>query len=82
MVKRFLVSGRTGFYLGVTREGHVGAGDPVELVDRGSAAVRISDITGLYVAKSYGPAEVALVQRALTVASLPDSWKEHLRKRL
>jgi len=27
MVRRFLASGRTGFYLAVTREGDVGAGD-------------------------------------------------------
>ena len=30
IVKRFLQSGRTGFYLAVTREGEVGAGDAIE----------------------------------------------------
>ena len=30
MVKRFLASGRTGFYLAVTREGEVGAGDEIK----------------------------------------------------
>ena len=34
MVKRFLASGRTGFYVAVTREGDVGAGDEIEAVSR------------------------------------------------
>ena len=34
IVKRFLASGRTGFYLAVTREGDVGVGDPVEVLAR------------------------------------------------
>ncbi|TMH98759.1 MAG: MOSC domain-containing protein, partial [Betaproteobacteria bacterium] len=32
MVKRFLRSGRTGFYLAVLREGDIGAGDSIDLV--------------------------------------------------
>jgi MOSC domain-containing protein YiiM len=31
MVKRFLRSGRTGFYLAVLKEGEIGAGDAIEL---------------------------------------------------
>src|SRR5690242_14493276 len=34
MVKRFLASGRTGFYFAVTREGEVGAGDQIHLLAR------------------------------------------------
>jgi MOSC domain-containing protein YiiM len=30
MVKRFLRSGRTGFYLAVLQEGEIGAGDPLQ----------------------------------------------------
>jgi len=82
MVKRFLASGRTGFYLAVTREGDVGAGDPIVRVSRHRAAVRVSDITRLYVARRYGSDEATTVLRALSVEALPDSWKEHLRKRL
>jgi MOSC domain-containing protein YiiM len=40
MVKRFMHSGRTGFYLAVTREGEIGAGDAIELV--GQDEVRVS----------------------------------------
>ena len=82
MVKRFFVSGRTGFYLAVTREGEVGVGDEVVLthVDRG--AVPVSEITRLYAAKRYADADVAWVRRALRVAALPESWKEYFRQRL
>ncbi len=34
MVKRFLASGRTGFYFAVTREGEVGAGDDIKVIAR------------------------------------------------
>jgi MOSC domain-containing protein YiiM len=82
MVRRFLASGRTGFYLAVTREGEVGAGDEIEVIARDPNAVSISEITRLYVAKRYGDADVASVRRALRVAALPEGWKEYFRNRL
>ena len=82
MVKRFFLSGRTGFYLSVTREGEVGAGDDFALTGREPNGVPVSEITRLYAAKSYGDAEVAWVRRALQVAALPESWKEYFRQRL
>ena len=53
MVKRFLASARSGFYLAVTLEGDVGAGDGVSVTSRDEHRVAISDITRLYVAKRY-----------------------------
>ncbi len=82
MVKRFLASGRTGFYLAVTREGEVGAGDEIRLITRDPNAVPVSEITRLYIAKRYGEDDVASLRRALRVASLPESWKEYFRERL
>lgn len=82
MVKRFLASGRTGFYLAVTREGEVGAGDELKLIARDSNAVTVSEITRLYVAKRYGADDVAAVQRALLVTALPESWKQYLLERI
>jgi MOSC domain-containing protein YiiM len=55
MVKRFLASRRTGFYLAVVREGEVGAGDDIELIERYEYAVPVSAITRSYVAKSTMP---------------------------
>jgi len=96
MVKRFLASARTGFYLAVTREGEVGAGDEIQLLSRDPHAVPISEITRLYVtlhaapgeAKStstgntFSDADAVVVHRALQVATFPESWKSYLRDRL
>jgi MOSC domain-containing protein YiiM len=82
MVKRFLASGRTGFYLAVTREGEVGAGDEIKVIARDANAVPVAEITRLYVAKRYAVEDVASVRRALRVAELPESWKGYFRERL
>lgn len=82
MVKRFLVSARTGFYLAVTREGEVGPGDEFKVLAREANAVAVSEITQLYVAKRFEEAEINSVRRALRVAALPESWKEYFRERL
>src|ERR1700675_4156440 len=82
MVKRFLASGRTGFYLAVTREGEVGAGDEIKAISQETNGVPVSEITRLYVAKRFGQAEINSVQRALRVKALPESWKEYFRERL
>jgi MOSC domain-containing protein YiiM len=81
MVKRFLASGRTGFYLAVTREGEVGAGDDFNAISRDSNGVTISQITRLYIAKRYSDGDVRVLERALRVPSLPESWKEYFRER-
>src|SRR5438094_909096 len=82
MVKRFLASGRTGFYFAVIREGEVGAGDEIKVIARDPNGVPVSDITRLYVAKRYADEDVASVNRALRVAVLPESWKQYFRQRL
>jgi MOSC domain-containing protein YiiM len=82
MVKRFLASRRTGFYLAVTREGEVGTGDAFRILARDPAAVPVSEITRLYVAKHYADDDVTSVKRALRVTALPESWKAYFRERL
>src|SRR3989441_3564538 len=82
MVKRFLVSGRTGFYVAVIREGEVGAGDEMKVIAREANAVPVSEIVYLYVVKRYGEAEIRAVRRALRVPELPESWKEYFRERV
>src|SRR5437660_8306839 len=82
MVKRFLASGRTGFYLAVTREGDVGAGDEIKVISRDENAVPVSEITRLYIAKRYDGEDVKSLRRALRVAALPESWKEYFRERV
>jgi len=82
MVRRFLASGRTGFYLAVTREGEVGAGDRIEVISRDAIAVPVSEITRLYIAKRFDQSDVKSLRRALQVEALPESWKEYFRERL
>lgn len=82
MVKRFLASRRTGFYLAITREGEVGAGDEITVIARDPNAVPVSAITRLYIAKRYSNDDVTSVQRAMKVAALPESWKGYFQERL
>ena len=77
MVKRFLASGRTGFYFSVSREGEVEAGDAVALIDREPNRVAVPDITRLYVSKRYSPAEVETLRRATRVQALPQNWRSY-----
>ena len=81
MVKQFLASGRTGFYVAVQRAGDVGAGDEVKVMARDPNAVPVSEITRLYVAKRWTEEDVAALRRAAQVAALPKSWKEYFRER-
>lgn len=81
MVKRFLASARTGFYFAVAREGEAGAGDEIELLSRDPHGVPVSEITRLYVAKSFKDNDADVLQRALQVEAFPETWKSHLRAR-
>lgn len=82
MVRRFLASARSGFYLAVTREGEVGAGDEIKGISRDENAVPVSEITRLYIAKRYDDDDVKSLRPALRVAALPESWREYFRDRL
>src|SRR5438132_8973655 len=44
IVKRFLQSGRSGFYLAVLREGEVTVGDSIELLERDEHGITIADV--------------------------------------
>ena len=81
MVKRFLASGRSGFYLAVKREGDVGTGDEIVPLARDPNRVPISEITRLYVATTLAESDVAVAERALRVAALPEDWQDYLRDR-
>jgi MOSC domain-containing protein YiiM len=79
MVKRFLQSGRTGFYLAVLKEGEVAAGDSIEWLERDEHNIPVADVVNLY----RGDAENQdLLRRASELHSLPNSWREYFRKRL
>jgi len=82
MVKKFLASGRGGFYLAVVKEGEVGTGDEIKVISRDANAVPVSEITRLYVTKRYGTEELASLRRALQVEALPEDWKHYFCERM
>lgn len=79
IIKRFLQSERTGFYLAVLKEGEVGAGDHFEPLVRDSHDVRVSDVTRLYMRDKHN---AQLLRRAIEVETLPESWRTYFQDRL
>lgn len=79
IVKLFLRSGRSGFYLAVTREGTLRAGDAIEVVPSPGDRVSIADANELYRAES--PARDRIV-RLIALPALSESWRDHFRARL
>ena len=82
MVKRFSASRRSGFYLAVTREGEVGAGDQIRVVARDPNSVPLPWIFRLFMAKTFSADDIASARRAIMAPALPESWKEYFRERL
>jgi MOSC domain-containing protein YiiM len=79
MVKRFLRSGRTGFYLAVVLAGEVQAGDPVEVIARDEHGVTVADVVHLYTADA---SNQDLLRRVSQAPALPEDWRAYFRKRL
>jgi MOSC domain-containing protein YiiM len=79
IVKRFLQSGRTGFYFAVLREGEVTAGDAIELLNRDEHGVTVANIVNLY---RRDATNLDLLRRVTELPSLPKSWRDYFRTRL
>jgi len=79
IVKRFLASGRSGFYLKVVQEGEVGAGDAIELMSRDGHAVTVAEVANLY---RDGTDQVRLLQRMVQVEALPENWRNHFQQQI
>jgi len=77
--KRFMASGRTGFYLKVLEEGEVGVGDGIERIrgDVGNITVR-----GLWHLAYYEPQNLEDAKKALRLPSLAPEWRKPMEKRL
>ena len=78
MTKQFFMSGRLGFYFAVAKEGELQAGDQVEFVSRDPNRLSVNDLFHLYFSKS---PDLKLLERALQVNALPQSWKDGLKER-
>jgi MOSC domain-containing protein YiiM len=79
IIKRFLHSGRVGFYLAVLKEGELAAGDSIELLPRDQHGITVAEIVNLYKADA---ANQDLLRRASDLPALPESWRDYFRKRL
>ena len=79
MIRRFLVSGRSGFYFSVEQEGTVAAEDSFELLTRNRDGITISEMNRLFVREKYNQ---GLLRKAIQTAALPEDWRDYFAERL
>ena len=79
MVKRFLASRRTGFYLSVLKEGEISAGAAIEPLSRNASEITVADITELY---AFDKDNIELLRRVVDLDPLPESWRSYFSHRL
>ena len=81
MVKKFLASRRIGFYLAVTREGDVAAGNEMIPVVQNASKISIADFLRLFLSKSFSENDRASLQELYALPSVPNDWKRYFRER-
>jgi MOSC domain-containing protein YiiM len=79
ILRRFLQSRRSGFYLAVTKTGELESGDEIEIISRDENKVTITDIVRVWVADKN---DIATMKRALEIDVFPETWKEPFRDRI
>ena len=79
MIKRFLASGRSGFYVAVVREGELASGDSIAFTHRAADSLSVSAIVAL---RGGDERNRNLLSRAAALPALSEGWREHFRKRL
>jgi len=79
ILRRFLSSGRSGFYFSVLQEGLVAAGDRIVPLSQDKHNVKVADIVRLY---ARDRDDLEMMRRAIEVEALPDSWRDYFLQRL
>ena len=79
IVKQFLRSRRTGFYLAVLKEGEVGAGDAIEVLGRADDGVSIAEFTATYLDRKNDPSSI---MRILGAKHLAAGWRDYFVEQL
>jgi MOSC domain-containing protein YiiM len=79
ILRRFLSSERTGFYVAVEQEGEVEAGDEFHLLKRNEPSITINDVTRIY---SRDKGNVELLRRAVETEALPEGWRSYFQEQL
>jgi MOSC domain-containing protein YiiM len=75
IIKEFLQSGRSGFYLRVIQEGEVEAGDMAELIYADPRKVTVRALLGLTDLNEY---HFEVARRVLEIDALPPNWREEV----
>ncbi|MEU7756264.1 MOSC domain-containing protein [Micromonospora sp. NPDC049101] len=76
LIRRFTVRATPGAYLRVLREGEVGAGDPIEVVERPAHGVTIGEVFRAITL------EPELLPRLLDATDLPEKLRDNVQRRL
>jgi MOSC domain-containing protein YiiM len=79
ILKRFLNSGLTGFYLSVLEEGEVEAGNIITCIKHDENGITVEDITQLY---AFDRHNMTMLQRVVALEALPESWRAYFQDRL
>jgi MOSC domain-containing protein YiiM len=79
MLKRFVASGRSGFYVSIVADGDVGGGDVIRITRRAVGSMSVADIFAL---KMNGGGDRQMLVRAASLDALTPSWRDHFRSRL
>jgi MOSC domain-containing protein YiiM len=77
--KRFLESGRVGFYLRVLAEGEVRAGDTFELLKADPVRITVGEMSHLLF---FDPENLEGAKRALRIKALSSAWRSTFEERL
>ena len=79
MPKRFVQSGRGGFYFGGVEERTVEAGDTLERISQHPGGLSVAEVTSLYTTER---GNVALLKKAIAATALPESWSGYFEHQL
>jgi MOSC domain-containing protein YiiM len=78
-VLEFLERGLFGFYLAVTREGDVAAGDPIVELESDPRGLRVAEVARLYTKDRN---DLEGMRRAAAHDVLPAGWRDYFRRRV
>ncbi|MEM8609364.1 MAG: MOSC domain-containing protein [Myxococcota bacterium] len=78
-IKRFMKSGRSGFYFRVAESGELGRGDSVSRIARGPSGLSVWDVWNLSYGEDHDRERLAL---ALELGTLGEEWLRPMRSRL
>ena len=79
MIERFLISGRSGVYFSVEKEGTVASGDSFQFLSRAPDGLTIEEMNHIIADDRYNR---ALLEKAIATPALPEDWREHFSQRL